>query len=134
MTPKNIKDIYADYRNALKQLEEALTENISTNKLAIDGTIQRFEFTFELSWKLLKKVLEYNGTQVDSPRPVIKESYQKKYIKDGEGWITMLEDRNQTAHTYDQKKSLDIYNNIKNQYISLLQNLIEDITTFLPPE
>lgn len=132
MMPKNVKDIYKDYQVALQQLENALKEDIVANPIALDGTIQRFEFTFELAWKLMKKILEFNGTRVDSPRPVIKEAFQKKYIEDGDGWIVMLEDRNQTVYTYDKKKAQNIYNNIRDLHIQLLQNLSQSIVSFLP--
>lgn len=36
--------------SAIERLQEALQEPL-TNNLALDGTIQRFEFVFELFWK-----------------------------------------------------------------------------------
>lgn len=50
-----------------------------------DGIIQRFEFTAELSWKLMKKYLDENlMIEQYSPKSVIKESYKQKLIDDGE--------------------------------------------------
>ena len=42
---------------ALARLEDALAVPESA-PLAIDGTIQRFEFVFELCWKTMKALLE----------------------------------------------------------------------------
>tara|TARA_Y100001933_G_scaffold228634_1_gene244316 strand:+ start:518 stop:751 length:234 start_codon:yes stop_codon:yes gene_type:complete len=56
--------------------------------LAIDATIQRFEFTFELSWKLLKAILEYDGFEnVESPRKAIREGFKQGYIR---RWICLV--------------------------------------------
>lgn len=49
-------------RNLLKateRLKEALQEK--ENDIVIDGTLYRFEFTFELAWKTMKDYLEYSG-------------------------------------------------------------------------
>ena len=47
----------------------------------IDATIQRFEFSFELSWKLMRAVLDYNGIEAEAPRSVIKEAFKSKIIQ-----------------------------------------------------
>ena len=40
--------------NALKRLEESLAFDLS-QPLVVDACIQRFEFSIELTWKMLKK-------------------------------------------------------------------------------
>jgi predicted nucleotidyltransferase len=52
------KELYKDYVNALKRLSEALWEDLNKGSIVVDGTIQRFEFTFELAWKLARLVVE----------------------------------------------------------------------------
>jgi len=42
-----------------------------------DATIQRFEFTFELAWKLMKTILEEEGIKVVSPKNVIRPDFCK---------------------------------------------------------
>jgi len=75
------------------------------------------------SWKLMKSYLEYTGvTDLSSPRSTIKAAFKVGLITDGELWLKMLEDRNRTPHTYDESTALDIYNNIKNIYITLLDH------------
>jgi len=117
---------FNDYKNALERLEEGL--NIKTsNSIVIDGVIQRFEFTFELSWKVLKDYLEYKGIQVKTPRDSIKKAFEVEIISEGDGWIDMLIDRNRTSHIYDENESRAIYKKIKDSHIHLLKELKENL-------
>lgn len=126
MTLERIKEVYEDYKNAVKRLKEALDEDISISSLVIDGTIQRFEFTFELAWKLAKSVLDYNGIIASTPRSAVKEAFKAGMIKDGQGWIEMLENRNKTSHIYDEKQALEIYNQIKDKYFKLFEKFVDE--------
>lgn len=119
-----LKEIYADYSNALDRLEEAVNEDIQKGDIVIDGTIQRFEFTFEVAWKLLRALLKYYGVEVNSPRSAIKEAFRMDYINNGEDWIDMLEDRNKTSHIYHKSTALEIYEKIKNYHLQLLKDLL----------
>ncbi|MCK9268665.1 MAG: HI0074 family nucleotidyltransferase substrate-binding subunit [Alkaliphilus sp.] len=98
-----IKYKTSDLEKALTKLHESLKRDYKKDDIVIDATIQRFEFTYELSWKLMKYYLEYNGNlEGTSPRGAIQESFKEGIITDGEGWLKMLQDRNQTLHTYDE--------------------------------
>lgn len=112
MTQERVKELYSDFKMALERLNAALKEDLS-KAIVIDGTIQRFEFSFELAWKLAKALLNYQGIEVEPPRLVVKEAFKAGLIKDGDGWIDMLEDRNKTSHIYDEKQALKIYEKIK---------------------
>lgn len=131
MRIERIKEIYADFKNALIRLNEALSKSEPASDIVIDATIQRFEFTFELAWKLAKVVLEYNGVDVMVPRLVIKEAFKAKMLKDGDGWIDMLEDRNRTSHIYDEKQALVIHRKIQNNYINLFEDFKVEVETVL---
>lgn len=120
MNQKRIEDLFEDFKNALKRLKEALDQDPSQEETAVDGTIQRFEFTFELAWKLAKAYLSYQGIEATTPRTVIKEAYKAKLFENGDGWIDMLEDRNKTAHIYDEDEALKIYQKIKDKHFVLL--------------
>lgn len=94
-----------------------------------DAAIQRFEFTYELAWKLITAFLEYQGIPgANSPRSAFKEAFAINLIHDGGIWINMLEDRNLTAHTYDERKAIEIYNRIKTIYYPQLAALAQDIS------
>lgn len=120
-TPR-IKQRIDDLQKALGRLEEVLKEDPKISTAIMDGTIQRFEFTFELAWKCAKDFLGNSGVEVNSPRAAIKESFKAKLLKDGDGWIEMLEDRNRTAHLYDEDQIKKVYEKIKSTYFPLLSH------------
>ena len=109
--------------NATQRLKEALQEK--ENDIVIDGTLHRFEFTFELAWKTIKDYLEYSGIVdgIGSPREIIRTAYANGIIEDGESWIKMMLARNSLSHLYDKEKSREIYVEIKDIYINLFENL-----------
>ncbi len=93
--------------------------------IEIQGIIQSFEFTFELSWKTMKDYLEAQGVVCSFPREVIKQAFHYQLISDGKTWLEMLSRRNQLAHTYDEKMALEAYNIIKNQYAGQTAEIVE---------
>ena len=120
---KRFEQRFEDYSKALNRLKEAIKEE--PTEIVIDGTIQRYEFTFELSWKMVKDYLEYNGVieNTGSPREIIKQAFQSNIIENGEVWIQMMLDRNSLSHLYDEEKSREIYTNIKEKYIVEFEKL-----------
>jgi len=123
-----IKDLHIDFSRALERLHEAIKEDISDKGgIVADGTIQRFEFTFELAWKLARAALAHDGIDADTPRLVIKEAYRAKLIQDGEAWIDMLEDRNRSSHIYDEKQAFKIYSKIKSSHFKILEDFEKTI-------
>ena len=100
------------FTNALIRFDEALSEDIS-NPLAVDGSIQRFEFCFELGWKLVKKLLmDSEGIEALSPKKALQFAYQVGWIEDETVWLKMLNDRNSTSHTYREDYALEIYSHL----------------------
>lgn len=118
-----------DFYNALQRLEESLIEE--PTDIVIDGALHRFEFTFELAWKVIKIYLEYMGVveKTGSPRETIQNGFKQGMISNGEEWIEMMLSRNALSHLYDEKESRRIYNNIKENHIKLLRELKEKLDT-----
>lgn len=117
-----------DFENAFIKLKEG-TQKENPDDLEIDGVLQRFEFTFELAWKTLKDYMEYQGfsNKIGSPREIIQQAFKHGIIEDGETWIKMMLSRNALSHLYDENTSRKIYEEIKKQYIELLETLIEKL-------
>ncbi len=127
MNHNKAKELYIDYKSSVDRLSESLKENININPFILDAVIQRFEFTFEIAWKLIREILLFRGKEVSSPRMAIKEGFKEKFFEDGDGWIKMLEDRNLTSHTYKQDLANEIYERIKNNHYVLLKKLKEQM-------
>ncbi len=93
----------------------------------LDAIIHRFEFSFELAWKLMKVVLDYEGIEVSSPRSSIREGWKAGLIVDAETWLDMQEKRNLSTHTYDEFTALEVYRQIKEKYVALLVDWDEEV-------
>jgi nucleotidyltransferase substrate binding protein (TIGR01987 family) len=125
MKKERLYEKLEDYKRASKRLDEAIKLEIH-HDIIYDAVIQRFEFTFELSWKLMKIFLEYVGvSEIKSPRATIREAFTYGLIEDGDEWIDMMIDRNKTSHIYDEEEAKLIYMKIKNKYNELLKQLVD---------
>ena len=128
MDINNVKSKINDLEKAISKLHESLARDYKKDDIVIDANIQRFEFVYEMSWKLMKTYLEYNGNlEGNSPRNAIRESFKIGLIDDGDGWLAMLRDCNLTSHTYDEETALAILANISNRYIELFDKFLEKI-------
>lgn len=102
-------ELLASYREALTRLSEALAVDVAQQELALDAAIQRFEFCFELCWKLLQKKLRAEGIDAASPRQALSEAHRLGWIDNEALWLSMLRDRNLTSHTYKKALALEIH-------------------------
>ena len=117
-----------NFRKALSRLSEGITKYDETDDLLRDGVIQRFEFTFELAWKTLKAVFEDEGLRgLNSPKSVLREAFAAELIKDDELWLAMLNDRNSTAHIYNEGLAIEICHNIQEKYVLAFADLLAKI-------
>ena len=55
----------------------------------------------------------------------IQSAFKFGIIEDGDNWIQMMLARNSLSHLYDEEKSREIYEEIKNIYLKLLVDLNE---------
>ena len=128
MAQQNIRwqQRFANYRKALVKLTQAVDllskqtggETV-VDELLQEGLIQRFEYTHELAWKVMKDYAEYQGyTDVRGSRDAIRKALEMNLIDD-KRWMETIEDRNLTVHNYDNEIASEIYNNIMNVYAPL---------------
>lgn len=127
MNENKLKYKLDDFQKALKKLEIALEKDAHLDELYLDGTIQRFEFVYELSWKLMKSYLEYQGIEVISPRETFREGFKDGIIDDATEWINLMINRNRTSHTYNEETAWDIYDKVKNEYINLFKDFEKEM-------
>lgn len=110
------------FSRAIVRLNEALMA--SETDLSRDAAIQRFEFCFELAWKVIQERVRTEGLDCQSPKGCLKLAYKNGWLGDETGWLAMLEDRNRTAHTYDEALAKDVYRHLS-AHLPLLQALDE---------
>lgn len=92
-------------------------------EIIIDGLIQRFEYTHELAWKVMKNYAEYQGnSSIGGSRDASREALQLKLITEGEIWMDMIVSRNKTSHTYNEEIANEIYTKILKEYYPAFQN------------
>ena len=99
----SITPLLKAYESFKKAVSNAQTE------LERDGALQRFEFTYELLWRTLKKILSFRGIKVNSPREAFRASASENLIDDLEFWFDAIKKRNETTHTYDEDLSIVVY-------------------------
>ena len=110
---------YNNYKKALKQLEEAveLTKERKLSNLEKQGLVQVYEFTQELSWKVLKDFMQSRGTEdLYGSKDVVREAFKIGLIENGDIWMEMIKSRNLISHTYDEATIEEIINLIIGKY------------------
>lgn len=96
-----------------------------------DAVIQRFEFCWELAWKVLKMRLEQVGVEVLTPRDVFREALEKGLIKDGNLWSEAQKMRNLTSRTYDEDLANQVYQFLISSGQRLFQALALNVERWL---
>ncbi len=115
---------FANYRRAFLLLREALDEEELT-QLEREGTIQRFEYTMELAWKVMKDYLEAQNVILPqiTPRAVIRAAFESQFITDGEAWMDALDDRNRMSHTYNFERFEEVLHRVRSRYLAPMNDL-----------
>lgn len=123
------------YSEALKSFKDLLTASIDAlDPVLIDGIkngrIQKFEYTTELTWKLVKRFLYIvDGVETKSPKEAIKEYFLKGHCteNDYQALIAMIDDRNLLSHIYDAQDFEDIHN-LLGKYLTLMEQILAVIS------
>lgn len=115
-----------NFRKALARLNDAVetAQTRALSELEKQGVIQAFEYTYELSWKLLQDYLRWQGYEhLTGSRDVTREAFAAGLITQGETWMRMLQDRNLTSHSYNEETANAILTNVQSHYHDLLNEL-----------
>lgn len=113
---------FNNFEKTVKLLERTL-EIKKPSEAEKGGLVQFYEMAFELSWKTLKDYSEAEGFNVKSPRETIKTAFQAEFISNGHLWLEALEDRNLTAHIYDEATSDKVIKKIRTNYFHIIKEL-----------
>jgi nucleotidyltransferase substrate binding protein (TIGR01987 family) len=93
--------------HALDRLETALAR--PEDDITRDACIQRFEFTFELAWKAIQRQARTEGLECASPRECLRVAFSLGLVEEDARWMSMVEDRSRTSHTYDETTARAVY-------------------------
>ena len=110
---------FDNFNSNLEILKRAGEEDID-NEFIISGIIDKFFIQFELSWKVLKELLCYEGSREarsGSPREILKAAYSVYDFINEDVWIEMLKSRNDMTHIYDGEAAKRLVNIILQKYI-----------------
>ncbi|OUO20923.1 nucleotidyltransferase substrate binding protein [Bacteroides sp. An322] len=121
---------FDNYRKALRLLGQAVeivsqrvNEDEAVEDLLKEGLIQRFEYTHELAWKVMKDYAEYQGyTDIRGSRDAFRKAFEMEIITD-KRWMESIADRNLTSHNYDDETAEAIYEAVVNVYYPLFVQL-----------
>ncbi|MCH2227439.1 MAG: nucleotidyltransferase substrate binding protein [Candidatus Caenarcaniphilales bacterium] len=126
---------FENFRRAYFLLRESIEkkQEEGLNQLEKEGVIQRFEYSLELAWKVMKDFLEEEKVLLIniSPKVVIKEAFATKLIANGEIWMEAYDARNKMSHTYDFQKFELVIEDIENKYLEIFGDLYETLASRL---
>lgn len=92
--------------------------------LEMEGLVQRFEYTFELAWKVLQDLMKYKGYEfVQGPNGTLAQAFEDGIISDHDGWRQMARARITTAQTYNEEEVKEVAHDIYAKYALLLKDL-----------
>ncbi len=118
---ERLKQRIEQFHRAVARLEEACAR--PEDEFLRDATIQRFEFTFELAWKMLMDRLQDEGIQANGPTQVLRQSVSVQLLEDGNRWTELHRMRNLTSHTYDEDTARTVYRFICEEGLPLFRAL-----------
>ncbi|MDQ3623027.1 MAG: nucleotidyltransferase substrate binding protein [Verrucomicrobiota bacterium] len=119
------------FRKAFGQLSKAaaLAKERELSELERQGVIQAFEFTHELAWNTLKDFLESRGApQLYGSKDATREAFAKGLIENGETWMEMIKNRNQTSHTHNEEIADEIVRAITSNYVAEFETFLQRFT------
>ena len=121
----NYDKAVARLRNAASIIANEKHFDNDTDNLLKEGLIQRFEYTQELAWKVMKDYEEYQGyTDVQGSRDAIRKALQMGIIEDA-AWMSTISSRNLTSHCYDEEEFNTVFNKIIYDYLPIFVKFSE---------
>ena len=106
----------SNFERAIARLEEAIAEyeQDTTRTVVRDGLIQRFEFTYEIAHKTLKRFLEFASPSPEQYDKMVFQDLirsaneQDLLLGDWSDWRRYRDMRSKTSHTYDEEIALEV--------------------------
>jgi len=91
------------------------------------GLIQAFEFTYELSWNVIKDFYQELGeTNIQGSRDAFKIAFQRGLVS-SEVLVQTIASRQKTSHSYDEETAKMIYHEIVDKYYDAFKELADSL-------
>lgn len=131
---------FSNFNKAISKLEESVeyikynfldkeddldSEDLGyvVDELIKEGLIQRFEYTHELAWNVMKDYAFFQGNStIGGSRDATREAFKLQIIDNADIWMDMIQSRNKTSHTYNEETANEIFSKIINDYFPLFLN------------
>lgn len=121
---------YDNFCKALNNLKVIRTFEEPYSIVELSSYVALFVICFELSWKLMKEIMESHGyfiQKTGSPKMIIKSAYQFGMIDDEGCWLDILETRNFLSHVYDEDEVRSALEKSKERFIDAFDGLKSNI-------
>ncbi len=125
---------FSSYKKALLKLEEAVTSiqqryipdekgvissDVFLDDIIKEGVIQRFEYTHELAWKVMKDFILHSGNEgIYGSKDATREAFSLGLIENGDVWMDMIKSRNLTSHIYNESAADEIFQKVIKDYFA----------------
>lgn len=130
----NYDKALARLRTAVRILQEHGGTDSEIDDLMKEGLVQRFEYTQELAWKLMKDYEEYQGyTDVQGSRDAIRKALQMGLVEDAV-WMDTISSRNLTSHCYDEDEFNEVLGRIIQSYLPVFEKFSTRMNTLKDSE
>ena len=109
---------YKAFCRSLNNLKKSKTADPDAD-FVLEGTVQNYNLTFDLSWKVMKdilvKLLGIDDIALGSPRANLQAAFSNGLIDD-DVWLQMLKTRNLLARDYDGAVARENFKKITTVY------------------
>lgn len=122
----------AKLHRALDRFGELLAKHPKPGDDLSDGAIQRFEFCFEIFWRVLRAALDGEGIAAASPRAAFRGAYAMGWLAEEKLWLDMMQARNLTSHTYDAETAQTVLADLP-RFHAAMRAVAEALPHQLPP-
>ncbi len=119
------------YRKALASLKKVMKMDL-TDDVVRDAAIQRFEYTYELAWKMMERHIAWVRSERSGPplmrKELFREAARYNLLTDPQRWFDHQEARNTTSHAYDENAAKKVFEAIPRSIVDaqyLLKALAE---------
>jgi nucleotidyltransferase substrate binding protein (TIGR01987 family) len=120
--------VLSPLKKAVASLKAALAQ--PKDEFVRDAAIQRFEYTYELAWKMLKRHLdESEGAAAVDPlsrKDLFRLGGERGIVENVEAWLVYHRARNETSHTYDENKAEQVYE-VTRQFVGDAEKLLVEL-------